>query len=786
MISTGKHTFFLDTANTSYWIRVNHAGLLETLYYGRRLKNTDRVGALRDKHFIPLHDSIAYSRQYPTMNLNNICLETSAPECGDFRESALVVEYGRRGTCALNMLYKGHRIIKGKPRAVSGLPEAYGKENECSTIEFTLVDEAFPFALILSYTVFEESDVITKKAVFVNNSPDPVKVRSIASAQLDLFDDNWNLVSFDGTWAGERQVSERRVQNGITIIDSKSGVSSAKHNPMICLKRPDCTDDNGECYAMNLIYSGNHREVIERSEFGKVRLLTGINPQTFTWTLEPGRRFHTPEAVLTFSYEGTNGLSANLHRFINLHIVRGSWKLRQRPVLLNSWEACYFNFDQTKLENLAVQAAKLGIELFVLDDGWFAGRNDDSTSLGDWYPDTGKLPEGLRALSRKIHQLDMLFGLWVEPEMISHQSKLFEQHPQWRMEIPQRLPRTGRNQYILNLTLPEVQRYLITTMVNLFREAEVDYVKWDMNRVFTDIHSPLCDHGEVAHRYCLGLYEVLRKVTENCPDILFESCASGGNRFDLGMLCYMPQAWCSDNTDAYSRTLIQGGTAWGYPLSATGAHVSDSPNHQTLRVSDIESRFNVAAFGVLGYEMDITKLTAAEKVQVAGQIAFYKENRSLLQFGRYYRLQSDENRTIWAVTDSGRSRIIVLDFQVHNVPDSPARVLRIPFADPEFLYKVTPRQQKLNLRKLGLPVETVTTLELPTDGTPAKALSDRVFLNTEVEHYIVPGDMLAWGGIKLFQQYNGGIYNGHSRVMPDFSSRIYVIERTGTEDKPEK
>jgi alpha-galactosidase len=775
MIAAGKHVFFLETQNTSYWIRVNHAGILETLYYGRKIRQTDSVGAVRDKHFIPCGSSLSYSKEYPTINLNNMCVETSTPDNGDFRESSLIVEYGKRGTVALNMLYKSHRIFMGKPRTFEGLPESYGDKRTCSTLEITLIDEGFPFALLLYYTVFEDSDVIARHSVFVNNSPNPVLIRNIASLQFDLFDGNWNMISFDGAWARERHIHERPVMPGIAIVDSKTGVSSASHNPLVYLKRPSSTEDSGDCYAFNLIYSGNHREVVEKNEYDKIRFMTGINPATFSWTLATGDRFQTPEAVMTFSYEGLNGASSHFQKFINLHIVRGSWKLRERPVLLNNWEATYFHFNDSILENLATEASKLGIELFVLDDGWFGAREDDTSSLGDWFPNTRKLSGGLQGLSRKVHELGLMFGVWVEPEMISEQSELFEKHPGWRVSVPDRVPKEGRHQFILDLTQSEVRRYLIETLVNLLRDGEVDYVKWDMNRVFSDVYSDTCSHGEFNHRYCMGLYEVLKKVTENCPNILFESCSSGGNRFDLGMMCFMPQAWCSDNTDALCRTEIQKGTSFGYPLSCTGAHVSASPNHQTLRVSDLESRFNVACFGDLGYEMDLCSLSTTEKAQIKAQIEFYKDNRPLLQYGQFLRIESDPNRYICAVANKDRSEMIVLDFQKLNTPNGPSQVLRIPFANPDYTYAVVPRTQKIPVKKFGTLINMISPVKVSEKSKMKTVIADKIYLKNEIEHYLVPGDMLAYAGIKLFQEFGGTGFNDCTRVMGDFDSRLYYI-----------
>lgn len=777
MITTSKNTFYLETTKTSHWMRVSHSGVLETLHFGKKIKTTTYIGAIRDKHYIQTGNALCFSEKYPTINLNNMCTETSTPDNGDFRESALIVEYGKRGTVALNMLYKSHRIFAGKPRTFSGLPESYGSKENCSTLEVTMVDEGFPFMLLLYYTVFDDCDTMVRHSVFVNNSKEEVVIKNLSSLQLDLFDSNWNLLSFDGAWARERELTERDIKSGTIVLDSKYGVSSSVHNPLIYLKRPDCTYDNGECIAINLIYSGNHREVIQRSEYDKLRVLTGINPATFSWHLGPSEKFQSPEAVITFSSSGINGASKNLHEFINLHVVRGSWKLRERPVLLNSWEANYFNFNEKSIDKLANEASDLGMELFVLDDGWFGSRDDDTSSLGDWYPDTKKLPNGLKALSRSLHKKGLMFGLWVEPEMISVNSDLFSKHRDWRISVPQREPKAGRNQFILNLTKSEVRRYLTETLINLFKQSEVDYVKWDMNRVFSDVYSENCYHSEFNHRYYLGLYEVLANIIKECPNILFESCASGGNRFDLGMMCYMPQAWCSDNTDAYSRTKIQNGTYYGYPLSCSGAHVSASPNHQTLRLTDLESRFNVACFGTLGYELDVTALSKAEKQEITKQIAFYKENRPLIQYGQFIRIQSDDNRYICAVANKDRSEMIILDWQTLNQPNPPAQALRVPFVNPDYTYLVAPRSQKISIKKFGSLVNMISPVKLKEDSYVKNIIDDKVSFKNEDEYYIVPGDMLAYSGIKLFQQFGGTGFNDRTRVIGDFGSRLYYIRR---------
>ncbi|NLA98693.1 MAG: alpha-galactosidase, partial [Spirochaetales bacterium] len=563
-----------------------------------------------------------------------------------------------------------------------------------------------------------------------------------------------------------------------------TGVSSADHNPCIFLKK-----DDGECIGMNLVYIGYHREFVEVSPYGKIRVMTGINLATFSCDLSPQDRFQSPEAVLTYSHQGMNGASQNFHHFINNHIVRGTWKLRERPVLINNWEATYFNFNEDKLLNLAKESADLGIELFVLDDGWFGLRNDDTTSLGDWTVNPKKLPSGLAGLSLEVHRLGMMFGLWVEPEMVSIESQLYKKHPDWMIAIPGRRPSVGRNQYILDLSRQEVRDHLFKNLSETWHLADVNYIKWDMNRIFSDIYSAnaeIRNHGEFFHRYVLGLYDLLDRLTKAFPNVLFESCASGGNRFDLGMLCYMSQTWTSDNTDALCRLYIQEGTSCGYPLSTMGSHVSTSPNHQTLRRTDLEARFNVAAFGVLGYELDITKLKGQQKEAIRSQIAFYKAHRSLLQYGNFTRIKlanSHSNQVVWAVASHDKSELLVLFAQKLNQPNPGADKLRVEAVDLNAVYEVFPRQQKIDIKMFGDLLNRVSPVPITEGGLAQDTISKAISLESEIEHYRVSGEQVAYGGIKLNQQFGGTGYDAMTRVLGDFGNRIYIFKKINLESK---
>lgn len=779
MIHEKNLVFTLHTAWTTYIFRVNETNHLEQLYYGRRIGTTDHMEPLYDKHTISVGNSVSYDEEHPSLTLDNICLEYSSYGKGDFREPPILFSR-QNGDRIADFHYKEYRIIKGKPRSFSGLPESYGDKNQCMTLIVVLKERVSALRLELSYTTFDQADVIVRKASLTNDMGETIILQRFSSLQLDLPTSDYSLVTFDGAWARERYRTAQRLRSGIHVNDSKTGVSSSRHNPCLFLTTNEDNDNQGDCYGCNLIYSGDHAQHIETTPYGKVRLLTGLNPATFSWQLHPGEKFHTPEAILTFSHEGLNGTSRNFHRFINSHIVRGSWKYHQRPIVVNNWEATYFNFSEHALLKLARKAADLGAELFVLDDGWFGSREDDTTSLGDWTVNTKKLPDGLASLSKKIHGMGLLFGLWCEPEMVSRKSQLYREHPEWLVSVPGRNPSPGRNQYLLDLTREDVRDYLFESLSNIWKLANVDYVKWDMNRMFSDMYSnsEKFQQEEFNHRYMLGLYSLLQRFVEAFPQLLFESCASGGNRFDLGMLCYMPQTWTSDNTDALSRVYIQEGTSYGYPLSSMGAHVSESPNHQTLRVSNLESRFNVAAFGLLGYEMDLSQLSTQESEVIRNQIAFYKVHRSLLQYGEFFRFKTiaDNNQAIWVVSAPDRTEMLALFFQTLNIPNPPTDILRIPIADPDLTYAVTPRRERIDLKSFGTLVNMVSPIRIKNDGNLQRLVDETVHLENELEYYIVNGDVLAYRGIVLNQQFGGTGYDKETRVLGDFGSRIYHLK----------
>ena len=779
MIVENNLHFTLQTARSSYVFRVDETRHLEHLYYGQKISAKDQYYPIYDKHSIPLPSETAFDDEHPSYSLNNLCSETSSPGKGDYRETSVVIR-DTNGSITHDFRYSDHRIIQGKPRSFTPLPESLAEQESVETLIIVTEDVHSSLTLELYYTTFYSSDVIVRKSALTNNGSGPVTLERIMSAQLDFYQRGLDLTTFDGAWGRERRKNRRPLTEGIQINDSKRGISSAAHNPLLLVSKRGTDEMGGECWAVNLIYSGDHSGIVELNPYGKTRLLSGINPATFRWLLESGEKFHTPEAILTFSASGHNGIRHNFHHFVNSHIVRGQWRYHQRPIAFNTWESTYFKFDETSLHRMAKEAAKAGIELFVVDDGWFGAREDDTTSLGDWMVNSRKFPSGLTHFSRRIHSLGLLFGLWFEPEMVCLKSTLYEEHPDWMVAIPGRNPSPARNQFLLDLSRKDVQDYLFDTLSSLWQVAEVDYIKWDMNRSFSDVYSAqlLGRQGEFSHRYILGLYTLLGRFQEAFPHILFESCASGGARFDLGMLAFMPQAWTSDNTDALSRIFIQEGTLCGYPLSAMSNHVSSVPNHQSLRTPSLDTRFNVASFGLLGYELDITGLSAHERSQLSEQIRFYKQYRTLLQYGQFFIMESaedDSERVIWGIASADRSEIMVLFFQKHLETNAPHDILRIPFADPDSTYEMIPRHQKIDISMFGSLINAVSPVHVKEGSRIEKEITKNIHLDSEIEHYKIDGDLLAYRGISLNQQFSGTGFDRETRVLADHGSRLYYF-----------
>jgi len=677
--------FHLRNDRVSYLVRVHDNGAPGGLYFGPAL------AAGQSYRHLPPRDFRGFSNRVG----EPIPLEMPTPGSGDFRMPALVVEQAD-GSSVLELEYREHTIVGGKP-AIPGLPATYAEsDGEAQTLELLLADERSGLEVRLAYTIFRDLPAIARSVRIQNGGRAAVRLTTAMSASLDLPDADWDLLQLSGAWARECQVRTRRLVAGRQSVGSVRGASSHHHNPFVVLRRPATTEEHGEAIGVSLVYSGNFLAEVEVDPFGTSRLRIGINPEGFAWTLEPGNEFATPEAVLVHSDRGLGDLSDAYHQLYRDRLARGTWRDRPRPVLINNWEGTYFDFTEDRLVAIAEVARDLGIELFVLDDGWFGARDDDTTSLGDWFVDRRKLPNGIDGVARRIAALGLQFGLWIEPEMVSAKSRLFEAHPDWAIGLPDR-PRTeSRQQLVLDMSRPEVVDHLFDVLSAVLGSAPISYVKWDMNRNITEPWSaalPADRQGELFHRYILGVYELYGRLTEAFPDILFESCAGGGGRFDPGMLAFAPQAWTSDNTDAVERLSIQWGTSLAYPLSSMSAHVSAVPNHQVGRITPLASRAAVAFFGVFGYELDATLLSTEERNEVADQVAFYKRHRDVLQRGRFVRLRGpfdgDGNETAWMAVSPDKRRAVVGWYQVLNRPAPGPGRLRLRGLDPSLRYRVS-------------------------------------------------------------------------------------------------
>jgi alpha-galactosidase len=680
-----SRTFHLRNEQMSYLIRVLENGTLGHLYCGGSLAEVGSYGRLSGREFLGFSNRLG----------DPVPLEYPTPGIGDYRVPALVVEQPD-GSTALEPRFVSHRIFAGKP-AIPGLPATYVQSyDEAETLEILLVDTPAALEVRLFFTIYSSRPVVVRSARIRNVGSVPLTVECAMSATLDLPDSEWDLVHLSGAWARECHVRTRHLEAGSQAIGSLRGASGHQHNPFLVLKRASTTEESGEAYGLSLVYSGNFLAEAEVDSYETTRLRIGINPEGFSWALDPGAEFCTPEAILVYSEAGLGALSDAYHGLYRERLARGVWRDAPRPIVINNWEATYFDFDEARLLEIAAAAQGLGVEMFVLDDGWFGRRDSDASSLGDWTVNRAKLPGGIEGIARQIEALGLQFGIWIEPEMISQRSQLFTDHADWVVGMPSRPSTEGRNQLVLDMSRREVVDHLFGVLSDLLGRAPISYVKWDMNRNITQPFSPsLPPHrqGEFFHRYILGVYELYERLTRAFPHVLFESCASGGGRFDPGMLSFAPQAWTSDDTDAVERLRIQWGTSLCYPVSSMAAHVSAVPNHQTGRVTPLATRAAVAFFGILGYELDLNALGAEDRQAVADQIAYYKERRELFQRGRLVRLRSpfdgDGNETAWMTVSPDSRRAVVGHYRLLNRPNrGPSRV-RLRGLDPKASYRVS-------------------------------------------------------------------------------------------------
>lgn len=682
-------TFNLSTSKTSYVLKVLDSNHVAHVYWGKKIKAKNLDYVLRSKNWGSFLTN--------TDNIDDFMLEMTPQEypgygSTDLRTPAVELQFSD-GTSATDFRYESHNIYAGKNK-LNNLPATYVEdENEAMTLELTLVDSLKNVKLILSYSVFEAFDAITRSVKIINESNEDVNINRVLSANVDFRDSDYELLQLSGAWARERHIIRKEIRSGSQSIESRRGSSSHAQNPFMALVRKDTTEQHGEVYGFSLIYSGNFLANVEVDMYENARAQIGINPFDFTWLLKSKEEFTAPEAVLVYSNEGLTGMSHIYNCLYGKRLCKGKYRDEVRPILINNWEATYFDFNETKIKEIAREATNLGMELFVLDDGWFGKRDDDNSSLGDWFVNEEKLKGGLNKLATEINEMGLQFGLWFEPEMVSPISELYKEHPDWCIHIPGRNRSEARRQLILDYSREDVCNYIIEKISEVLSSAPISYVKWDMNRNMSEIGSaklPANRQREVAHRYILGLYKVLEEITTRFPDVLFESCSGGGGRFDPGMLYYMPQTWTSDNTDAIERLKIQFGTSMVYPNASIGCHVSAVPNHQVDRITPIETRGVVAMSGNFGYELDITKLPESEKEIIKEQVKLYKEIRETIQFGKCYRLSSpfENNDIAWMFISKDCEEIIVSFVRTLAKPNSKFISLKLVGLDESSKYEI--------------------------------------------------------------------------------------------------
>ena len=682
--------FKLDTRNTTYVIAVvDDEQFLGHVYYGKKLKEVHLDGLLRihENPFVPSknnRDRVSFLDSFP--------MEYPAHGLGDYRESCINIRT-EKGNVGLALSYVSHKIIEGKDR-LEGLPASFGKAGECETLEILCEDKVTGLQVILQYGIFDEADVITRSVKVVNTGKEELYLTKVYSACLDMDNKDFEAISLHGSWARERQIQTVPVSHGKYSVESIRGESSHQDHPFLALKTKNADQENGEVYAMHFVYSGNFKAQVQSDQFDQVRMTMGIHPEDFTWKLKEGESFQAPETVLVYSAQGLGQMTRIFHDFYRNHLIRSEYKNQKRPILINNWEATYFDFDTDKLIAIAKQASALGIEMLVMDDGWFGNRCDDNRALGDWFVNEEKLKGGLKYLVDEVNKLGMKFGIWFEPEMISPDSDLYRAHPDYAIAIPGREPSLCRNQYVLDLTRKEVRDYAYECVAKILRSANIEYVKWDMNRQLSDIGSLelLADQmGELYHRYVLAVYEMQERMMTEFPHLLLENCSGGGARFDPGMLYYSPQIWCSDDTDAIERLKIQEGTALIYPLSTMGAHVSDCPNHTVGRVTPFETRGYVALAGTFGYELDVTKIPESDREQIPAQVAMYHKYNDLVREGDYYRIASyAENHYFdcYGVVSKDKKEALYTYVQVLNRPNYHSRRIYLKGLAAEKYYAI--------------------------------------------------------------------------------------------------
>ena len=767
MIVNNEKVFILNTKNLTYVFHVDETGLLLHDYFGAHIDIKDfDISPIAQKILCAKGTATIYKESVnKNLSMDTTLLEFSFPHKGDYKRTPILLRNEKSGY-VFDFSYEKFEIRKA-PLDNKELPAPHDHDEE---LVLFLKDKINNVEIELHYVVFADSDVIARNIEINNQSDIDVHVLKALSLQLDVINNNYQLMNFVGGWASEMNEEVTDLKVGVYSHESTTGFSSHKVNPLFLLKNKETTLNSGEAYIFNLVYSGNHLEEAELTPYGLLRIQAGINPFCFDYILKANEKFATPYAVLTYSNKGINDARSHMHKFVNEHIIASRWKEALRPVVINNWEGTAFKFTESKLLSLAKKARKFGAELFVLDDGWFGDRNDDSHGLGDYDVNKKKLPHGLKGLAKRINKLGMKFGLWFEPESVSPNSKLYSAHPEWVIKNTCE-PSLNRHQLLLDLSKVEVQDYIIENVSNILDSANIEYVKWDMNRHMSDI--PNSNIGTFYHKYIVGLYRILRTLTEKYPNILFEGCASGGNRFDLGALCYYPQIWASDDTDQHERLYIQRGYLYGYPLSVLSNHVSADINYQTLRKSDLDSRFNVASFGVLGYELLFAELNKFERDRVSKLIQVYKDNRDIFQFGNFEEIPANNGHFKWQVSNFDKSKCVIGEFADKQSITPEESILLTRGLKDDVLYSVDGVEVPHNIKEFGGLVNMILPFHVNPNGKLVDIASRHITIESEKDHYITYGNVLNNNGLKLTSEWSGtGV---EARVLKDFGSRLYII-----------
>ncbi|WP_026663109.1 alpha-galactosidase [Butyrivibrio proteoclasticus] len=704
-----EKVFVIDTENTSYVMGISgEEGLLGHLYYGDKIDSSDAAYLWKTVEpqvnpTVDMRDRSSFLDRFP--------FEYSSNNVGDYRKSSIEIT-DSNGHTSLLLCYESHEIFGGK-RVIAGLPATFGTADDSMGLEIVLADKVVGIRCILSYSIFAGLDVIARSVRLENLSDNTVYIDKVMSFTMDMNQEDYKLLTLHGSWARERWMDFREIGFGDTSIESFRGESSHQFQPFMALVQKEDSQDTGKVYGFSFVYSGNFEAGVTKSQFNSLRVYMGIGAKNFRWTLRPGDKFDAPEVVMTYSAAGLGKMTRTFHDLFRNHLIRSKYKDMERPILINNWEATYYDFDSDKLIAIAREAKKSGIEMLVMDDGWFGERNDDNSSLGDWYVNEDKLKGGLKKLVDEVNSLGMKFGIWMEPEMVSPRSKLFEAHPDWAIQIPGRTPCRSRNQLVLDITRQEVRDYIYGRIRAILTSANIEYVKWDMNRQLCDLGSLGLDkesQGELSHRYMLAVYELQERMITEFPDLLLENCSGGGARFDAGMLYYSPQIWCSDDTDAIERLVIQEGTSLIFPLSTMGAHVSDCPNHTVGRTTPFKTRGDVALAGTFGYELDITRIPEEDRADIPRQVAVYHKYNHLVRGGDYYRIasyQRNHEYDAYIVVSKDKKEALITYVQVVAKPNSSRKLLKVPGLLADLRYQIEGSGEEIlgaTLEKVGLSV----------------------------------------------------------------------------------